>query len=194
MLPWDALARDLSERVRVLDVERQAQQQALHYQAWARGAVDVCLEDLTRELASGISRLADDVRRNLTVVLDTVRLDTVRLDCRRSNGGQEQGGAQRVLSMALSGDQVHIHGQWRPGSAPTVHLLWSRRRQGRYCQMVPLSGGRLMPVPSPQRAEGLVARPFTRGYRIVAPDGSGHEISSERLIFRALGLLANRAG
>src|SRR5690606_36443107 len=98
---------------------------------------------------------------------------------------------QRALSLSLALDQVYIHAQWQPGGAPTVHLLWSRRRQQRFCQMVPIAGGRLMPLFD---ASDLAANKPTRelcGYRIVATDDSCHEISREHLLPRALGLLGN---
>lgn len=183
VLPWDNVARGLAARASTCAVERRAREQALKYQAWASRVVDECLDDLTRDVTERIAHFGASTRHAL-------RVETVHPSRRSAEGPQ---GTARVLCLQLGLDEVHIHGQWQPGSAPTVHLLWSRRRQNRYCQMVPLSGGRLMPLPhafTDQEGDSADARV---GYRIVAGDGSSDELSREQLLFRALGLLARNA-
>lgn len=177
MLSWDALARSLADRVAENQAERAAREQALRYEAWARWVVGASLDDFASDLTNNLERLGADVRRCLTVELTNPKTAGERV--------------QRALSLSLSLDQVHIHTQWQPGAAPTVHLLWSRRRQQRFCQMVPIAGGRLMPLFHP--SDPAVNRPTgeLHGYRIVANDDSSHEVTREHLLLRALGLLGN---
>ncbi len=179
MLPWDNLARDLASRARASAEEHEAQARALEYNTWARRIVEVCLEDLEAELHRHLARFDEPVRRSIGIT---------NIHPQHS-GAFMAGGVQQVMCVHLAQDQVHIHVQWQPGAAPTVHLLWSRRRQRRYCQLVPVTGGRLLPESEPT-TPGAARRLSPTGYRIRSTDPSGDELTREALIYRALGLLA----
>jgi hypothetical protein len=181
-MSWDNVERGLASRVELHAAERQAREQALKYEVWARHAVDECLDDLTRDLTHRVAHFDEAVRRGLTTktFYPSHLVDS------------EQRGVQRVLSIELALDQVHIHGQWSTGNAPTVHLLWSRRQQNRYCQMVPVTGGRLVPRHSMPKVDGSADNTLV-GYRILAGESSRDELSREQLLLRALGLLASGA-
>jgi hypothetical protein len=161
MLSWEHLERRLSERAQQCAEQRRVADRIRAYETWAAGVVEQCLHDLEQDLASRLLGFDAETRRSLTVT---------RL--RPSHGG-----SQHVLCLNFGLDEVHLHGQWQPGQAPTVHLLWSRRRKSRYGHLLSVAGG------------WLVQNGSSAGYGIRPCDGSRDEISREDLLLRALGLL-----
>lgn len=166
MLPWDQLAKGLLGRAQAWTEEQHAAERQRLYEEWAHTALRHCFEDLERECRERVSHCSPAVSQ--CVEVDTVHPGT-------------RAGVAKALRLRLGGDEVHIHASLHPGAAPTLHLLWSRKRQGRYCQMVPVAGSKLLP------------RDQLRGYRLCPTEGSGDEISAEHLVYRALALLTNGA-
>lgn len=162
MLPWDQLAKGLNSRAEAWTEEQQAAQRQRQYEIWAEAALARCFEDLMVECRRRVSHFAPAVSSCITV--DVIAPGT-------------RAGVTRALCLRLGEDEVHIHASHHRGGAPTLHLLWSRKRQGRYCQMVPIAGNKLLP------------RAQWSGYWMCALDGSSDEVSLEHLIYRALALL-----
>lgn len=168
MLPWEPLAGALSCRAREHTASTQAAERRAAYQAWALEAIRLFVDQLEVDLTARLGTFDGPTRSNLTHTRHRI----------------PQGvGFGEVLTIGLAGDEVHIHAQWCAGQSPTVHLLWSRKRQQRFCQLVPLSVGHLVPLGDLEghRLEGL-------------PDGSSHEHTREHLLYRALSLLSSRLG
>jgi hypothetical protein len=160
---WQHIEQRLTERVRELSAQEHAAQREFAYREWAAGAVLQCIEDLERGLYSRVAVLGPTLRQTL----DIRRLQPSRAE-----------GVQHVVCLGIGGDEVHLHGQWLPGMAPTVYLLWSRKRNNRYCQMVSVAGGWLVP------------RGNLTGYQLRPQDDpSGNEITTEQLLLRAFELL-----
>lgn len=163
MSSWQHIEQRLTERVRELSAQEHAAQREFAYREWAAGAVLQCIEDLERGLYSRVAVLGPTLRQTL----DIRRLQPSRAE-----------GVQHVVCLGIGGDEVHLHGQWLPGMAPTVYLLWSRKRNNRYCQMVSVAGGWLVP------------RGNLTGYQLRPQDDpSGNEITTEQLLLRAFELL-----
>lgn len=163
MSSWQHIEQRLTERVRELSAQEHAARRELAYRQWAAGAVLQCIDELERELHSHVAALSLPLRQTL--------------DIRRFQPSRAEG-VQHVLCLGIGGDEVHLHGQWLPGMAPTVYLLWSRKRNNRYCQMVSVAGGWLVP------------RGNLVGYQLRPQDApSGDEITGEQLLLRAFELL-----
>lgn len=164
VLPWDQLAKGLLNRSQAWTEEQHAAERQRLYEAWAKDAVERCFDDLEHECRERVSHCPPAVSQ--CVELDIVDPGT-------------RAGVAKALRLRLGQDEVHIHASFHPGVAPTLHMLWSRKRQGRYCQMVPVTGSKLMP------------RDQLSGYRMCPIAGSGDEILPEHLVYRALTLLTN---
>lgn len=196
-MSWQQLEKQLNARARSWAALNQAEQERFAYEAWAATAVPACIDDLEQELRERVLTFEASLRNNLAVT---------RVVPSRS-------GMPDVVCLALGPDEVHIHGQWEPGRAPTVHLLKCRKRADRYAQLLPLAGGWLVhsDVGKGYRIQAFTAAspawatdldvPLAPGVRVAATDvgpaghhgvapASSDEITPDQLIYRALGLLA----
>lgn len=190
-MSWQQLEKQLNARARDWAALGQAEDEKQAYEAWAARAVPACLDDLEHNLRQRMTTFEHSLRNSLTVT----RAAPVRP------------GMPYVLCLALGLDEVHIHGQWEPGRAPTVHLLKCRKRADRFARLLPIAGGWLLPHESgpryriqsfasatsgPAAIDDVTANDTGRDGAMGSGSLSGHEITPDQLLYRALALFTLR--